>query len=359
MFNVDLLADRIARTNLQKRRNRESERQDRIFNDKVRTIGVDKEALNMQINEKVKREQAAKEEQKTYDADMLHNSKVACLVHSRQVKEKREMEKAVVNFRNQYQQPWSQREFDLNDPDRCRKTDPGDVQMMLPGLVGEDPDSKSRQQRQKEQLREWLIQQQSERAAERHQQNLDEQRYNQSRVDMDNTALQLHCTEMEKRKAAAIATKEYNLAQIEEKRRNVEERHDNRAGHLQELLTGADAEPTLCMVGVPGLCPSSDRRAPPESLQQISQFQKYQIEENKKLQLQKNKEEEQYDRVRLDSARAALLIERQQARLNKQLRQHLDSTNIKLAETHKQQKPDIERGCIEDSFFSKFNTCSR
>lgn len=49
------------------------------------------------------------------------------------------------------------------------------------------------------------------------------------------------------------------------------------------------------------------------------------------------KEEEQYDRVRLESARTALLLERQQARLNKQLRKHLDGTNIKLAESQREQ----------------------
>lgn len=107
------------------------------------------------------------------DADMLHNSKVACLLHSRQVKEKRAMEKDIVNYRHQYQQPWCQREYDLNDPDRCRKTDQSEGQMMPPGLVGEDRDSKSRLQRQRQQLREWLIQQQTERAAETHQQRLE------------------------------------------------------------------------------------------------------------------------------------------------------------------------------------------
>ncbi|XP_059190702.1 RIB43A-like with coiled-coils protein 2 [Centropristis striata] len=341
MFNVDLLSDRIARTSLQRRRDRETERQERIFNDKVRTIGVDKEALKMQINEKEKQEKAAKEEQKAYDADMLHYSKVASLLHSREVKEKRAMEKAI--------RLQSQQEFDLNDPDRFRDTDLDDAQMMLPGLVGEDPDSKSRQQRQREQLREWLLQQQSERAAERHQQKLEELHFDQSRVDMDNKALQLQSIEMERRKAANIATKEYNLTKIKEKRRQEVERDDE--GSLGE------APPTL--VGVPGLGPSSDRRVPPQSLQQIIQFQKYQIEQKKRLELEEKQEEKQHDRVRLDSARTALLLERQQARMNKQLRRHLDTTNMELAELHKQQKPDIERGCIDDSFFSKFNTCSR
>lgn len=83
------------------------------------------------------------------------------------------MEKALVSYRHQHQQPWTQREYDLNDPHHCRKVGVGDVQMTLPGLAGEDPNSKSRLQRQREQLREWLIQQQSEREAERHQLKLE------------------------------------------------------------------------------------------------------------------------------------------------------------------------------------------
>ncbi|XP_034734421.1 RIB43A-like with coiled-coils protein 2 [Etheostoma cragini] len=344
MLNVDGVG-----TTLQRRRCRETERQERVFNDKMRTTGVDTEALNMQIKEKEKQQEAAKEEQNAYHAYMLHNSKVACLLQSREAKEKRAMEKAIADYRHQYQRPQCQQEYEQTGPDHWRKTDLGDAQMMPPGLLGEDPDSKSRRQRQREQLREWLIQQQSELAAERHQQKIEEQRYDQSRVDMDNKALQLQSTEMERRKAATLATKEYNLAKIEEKRHQEEENNEE----------GVDVKPTLGMVGVPGLCPSSDRRAPPESLQHIIRFQKYQIEEKKRLQLERKREEEQQDRVRLDSARTSLLIERQQARLNKQLRQHLDNTNVKLAQIHKQQKPDIERGGIEDSFFSKFNTCSR
>uniref|UniRef100_A0A3Q3RBK9 RIB43A domain with coiled-coils 2 n=1 Tax=Monopterus albus TaxID=43700 RepID=A0A3Q3RBK9_MONAL len=340
MLNAELLSDRIARTSLQRRRNRETERRERIFNDKTRTIGV---SVLMHVCGHV-----------LYlylDADMLHNSKVACILHNRQMKEKQAMEKAVVNYRHQYQQPWSQREYDLNNL--------GDAQMMLPGLVGEDLESKSRCQRQREQLREWLSQQQREQAAERHQLKLEEQRYDHSREELDSKALQLQNLEMERRKAAAIAIKDYNLAKAEETRRQ-EQAHndqDNLAeimNHMPGQLTGVDVGPSLGKVGVPGLCPSNDRKVRPESLQQVIQFQKHQIEEKKVKQEQMTlKQYEGHDRIRLDSARTALLIERQQAKLNKQLRRHLDSTNIKLAETHKQQ------GHIDESFFSKFNTCSR
>ncbi|XP_068459998.1 RIB43A-like with coiled-coils protein 2 [Clinocottus analis] len=353
MFTMELPSERDARTNLQKCRDKETERQKRIFNDKLRTIGIDKDALDSQMKEKKKREAAAKEEQHSYDADMLRDSKAACLFHSREVKLRRAMQKAAADHRHERQQLCCQCEFDLEDPACCGETD-------FPGLVGEDLDSKSRQQRQKEQLRQWLLQQQSERAAERQQQKLEAQRYDQGSAEMHNKALQLQDIEMEKRKAATIATKEYNLALIEEKLCQQAERNDesNQTATVNHQLTGVGAETELTagMLGVPG--PSTHRKAPPESLQQIIQFHKYQIEEKKKAELERKRDEEQHDRIRLESSRAALLIERQQAKLNKQLRQQMDSTNVQMAETH--EKPNIQRECLDDdSFFSKFNTCSR
>ena len=55
-----------------------------------------------------------------------------------------------------------------------------------------------------------------------------------------------------------------------------------------------------------------------------------------RMEFEKKQEEEQHDSFRVDSARTAVLLERQQARLNKQLRRQLDSTNIKLAQMHKE-----------------------
>lgn len=107
------------------------------------------------------------------DAEMLHNTKVARILQSKEAKEKRAQEKAIVTYRHQHQQPQNRREDDLYDPDGCGTVAPGDVQKSLPGLVGEDPESNSRLQRQREQLRQWLVQQQTEQAAEKHQQKLE------------------------------------------------------------------------------------------------------------------------------------------------------------------------------------------
>ncbi|XP_029008741.1 RIB43A-like with coiled-coils protein 2 [Betta splendens] len=324
-------------------------RKQRTSSEKTRTCGVDVEGIKEQVKEKRKQEEEDKKKQDAHAANMLHNSRVASVLQSREEKEKRAMEKAIVSYRHQHQ-------HDPNDPRRCGRTDPADAQMMLPGLAGEDPDSGGRLRRQREQLREWLVQQQREREARRRRLQAEERRYVQSTEDMNAKAAQLERLEVETRKAAAVNTQEYNKAKVkaEEKRQQEQDRMDkaSQAEATKQLLMGAD-------VSVPGLCPGSDRRDPPESLQQVLQYQQYQIEEKRRIEMMKKQEEDREERVRLDSARAALLIERQQAKLNRQLRQHLDSTNVKLAEIHEQSKPDIERGHIDDSFFSKFNTSRR
>uniref|UniRef100_A0A3Q3LU91 RIB43A domain with coiled-coils 2 n=1 Tax=Labrus bergylta TaxID=56723 RepID=A0A3Q3LU91_9LABR len=328
MLNTEILSDRVAKANLQKRRDDESERRERIFNHKVRTIGV--RSLTATDQPLVNTTQDSNKK----DWALKRDDKVACLLHNRQMKGRQAVEKDIVSYRRQYQQPQRERENDLNDPD-CKDAETGEAQMMLQGLVGEDLDSESRRQRQKEQLRGWLMQQQSERASAQQQRKLEGRAL---------TGVRVHTHE---------AQSHLLLSDVKEERRQKadhkeEDDQASTTNHLQGELMCEDAPHTPRIMVLPGLCPSSDRRVPSESQQQVIQ-----------IDLEERNEEEQHERVRLDSARSALLLERQQARLNKQLRRHLDNTNLRLAETHKQQKPDIEKGCIDDSFFSQFNTCSR
>ncbi|XP_056138379.1 RIB43A-like with coiled-coils protein 2 [Lampris incognitus] len=364
--NVELLSDRVAATSLGRRLDREKQRQDRIFNTKIRTIGIDKLALDNQVKEKKADAEAKRDSLNAYAAEMGQSDISACLFDSQQAKEWRVLEEATVSYRRHFQQPWSQREDDLNNPEHYIKADRVDAQMMLPGLAGEDPDRTDRLRRQKEQLRQWSIQQQKERAATRQQEKLKDEQYEQDQIKLDNKALQLQKIEEERRKAIAVATKDFNLAKAAEtkrKQRMEQERNeeDNRADILNHLQLIRDAELSSCVLGGPLLGPGANTRAS-QNQQQMTQFHKEQIGEKKRLELERKQEEWQQDRLRLDSARATLLLERRLARINKQIRGDLDSANAKLAEEQKQQKKFLEKeykSSLDDSFFSKFNTSSR
>uniref|UniRef100_A0A674P8X7 RIB43A domain with coiled-coils 2 n=1 Tax=Takifugu rubripes TaxID=31033 RepID=A0A674P8X7_TAKRU len=275
MYNGELLLER-----LQMRQRVEAERRERIFNDKVRTIGV--------------------------YAEMLHNSRVLNLLHRKQQKEKRTMEKALVAYQHQCQLPWSQRERGL----KC-----DDGQMMLPGLAGEDPYFRVRQQKQKAQLKQWLIEQQTDQSIQR---------------QMDNKALELQSAEVQTRNAVAVATKEHNLAMV------------SASADSHYSWEGMGLERKDCQF-----------KSTPERLQEMILFQKHQMKEKWRMEMEKKQENGHHDRVRLDSARTALLMERQQARQSKELRCNLDRTNVKIAQDQR------EQGRIDESFFTQFNTCSR
>ncbi|KAM9570861.1 RIB43A-like with coiled-coils protein 2 isoform 3-T5 [Salvelinus alpinus] len=273
----------------------------------------------------------------------------------------------IEDFRLNFQPRWSRREYDLSNPDKIRGQE--GIQM-LPGLVGEDPDSQGRLKKQQEQLREWSVQQQHELATARHQQRQEEQQYDQDRVDLDNKALQLQKIEEERRRTVALATKNFNLTKAAE---NAEKRwkewqqqeEDNRTDILNQLqgeLLRESHEQGISVPGLPRLRPDSYKGLTDEQLRHIINCQQQQIDEKRRIQAEQQQEELQQDRFRVASARTALLMERQQARINKQLRRTQDNTNAQLAEAHHEQKKYLEKvytNIPDDSYFSQFNTSSR
>lgn len=99
------------------------------------------------------------------DAEWQQNSRVAWLLDRKQAKDRQAMERATFAFWHQQQCLLSQAE---QDADSGRQTE-----MSIPGLVGIDQEYEERQRRQRAQLREWLIQQQSEKAEERQKEKLE------------------------------------------------------------------------------------------------------------------------------------------------------------------------------------------
>nr|XP_057942513.1 RIB43A-like with coiled-coils protein 2 [Doryrhamphus excisus] len=335
---MELLSGGPPDVKVQRRRDDEARRRARIFDDKVRTIGVDKQFLDKQVAENLARKRAEKAQQEADDAAMLQTAKQVCLLQHQQAEAKRAVEKAVVDY-HQYQ--LGSRPEDVHA---------GEALVMLPGLPGEDRDRVGRERRQKEQLKAWLLQQQDERAETRQRHKMEKLQDDRRRLDQDDDALRLHAIELERRKAAAVAAKEWNMT-MTEGRRHEECKKEN--------TESEEAQHQVSMMGAPGLCPSSDRKPPPESLRTITRFRQHQMEEKKRMDMEKKKDQMRHDGVRLDSARIAELMARQEVRHKQQLRRHLDATNKHLAACTQHREVGVGRGHIDESFFSKFNTSSR
>ncbi|KTG41828.1 hypothetical protein cypCar_00015133 [Cyprinus carpio] len=386
MNQVELLSDRVAAVQLDRRRNRELQRRERIFDDKLRTIGVDKDALDHQVKELREKEQGQENAFKIYADELLCSDRVACVLEQRQKKDERLLNEAIVRFRQQFQQPASRREFDLNDPELLKKQEGVRI---LPGLTGEDPAQRDRLRKQQEQLRAWTLQQQDE--LERAKQQLQQERivisqpyyegfplfthyivhqYDQSRLALDKRALELQKMEEQSKKAAAIATKDFNRALAAEiTNRRLQEHHEEEENNQTDILNQLNGdllmenpEQNMSVLGLSRLRRDYYKGMSPEELQQYTQYQLQQAEQRKRAVMEQREKELQEHHERMTSARAALLLERQHARINKELRRAMDNTNALLAQAHDAQKKhlqDVYTNIPDERYFSQFNTSSR
>ncbi|XP_072519972.1 RIB43A-like with coiled-coils protein 2 isoform X2 [Salminus brasiliensis] len=368
MDRVELLADRLAAAHLDRRRNRELQRQERIFNAKVRTVGVDSDALEHQVRDRRHKEEAEARALKECADDLIRSDQTACILERRQKKDERLLEEAIVHFRSCFQQPSSRREFDLNDPELLKKQD---GVCILPGLTGEDLASGDRALQQRQQLRNWSIQQQQELEQAKELQKREGLQYDQSRVALDSRALQLQKMEEEHKRATAIAIKDFNLALAAEvseqrERQRREEEEKNRVDVLNQLQGELLSESTQQSSRVPGL-PRVRRECykgmTPQQLLHYTSYQRQQAEDSRRVRLEQQEEELLQERERLALARAALLQERQQARISKELRRALDNTNALLAQAQHAQRKHLEKEIFtnvpDERYFSQFNTSSR
>ncbi|TSS60397.1 RIB43A-like with coiled-coils protein 2 [Bagarius yarrelli] len=358
MNRVELLSDRVAAAHLDRRRNRELQRQERIFNSKVRTIGIDKEALQHQVEEKRHRQELLAKELKEYTDELTRTDRIACLLESRQKKDERLLAEAIVNFQQQFQQPSNRREFDLNDPEWLKKQEGVRI---LPGLTGEDLDSTGRTQRQREQMRDWMLQQQQELDQAKELQRLQAQQYEQSSLTLDNQAVELQRMEEENKKATNIAINDFNQAlavkmrerKERERRQEEENNQTDILNHLQGTLLSDNPQSS-------GARRDCYRGMTPEQIREFTEYQRQQAEEKRSLHMKQKQEQLQEHRLNMVLARAALLQERQQARTSKELRRAMDETNRQLAQAqHAQRKKEVYTNIPDESYFSQFNTCSR
>ena len=84
MYKLDLPVDMHESAAIERRKIREQQRQSRIFNARVRTIGVDVQSLEEQVKERKWMEEQERRRHEAFAGDMLRNDKVALLLQKRQ-----------------------------------------------------------------------------------------------------------------------------------------------------------------------------------------------------------------------------------------------------------------------------------
>uniref|UniRef100_A0A8D2J114 RIB43A-like with coiled-coils protein 1 n=1 Tax=Varanus komodoensis TaxID=61221 RepID=A0A8D2J114_VARKO len=169
MYKVDIQTDLKEAAAIEARRNREKQRQSRIFNARYRTMGVDVEGLKSQVEEQILRENAEKQRDDAFGK--VQYDKIAQMLEEEERQRKRQLEQAVVKFREEKQQPSMSREWDIHDPEVVRKGSPARVSdddprcgpSSMQRFGGEDLQAPARHKLQKEQNKRVLEEQKTER----------------------------------------------------------------------------------------------------------------------------------------------------------------------------------------------------
>ncbi|KAB0386566.1 RIB43A-like with coiled-coils protein 2 [Muntiacus reevesi] len=363
---------------LAKRRYAELGRQKRIFNARNRIIGGDTTAWDAQVCDQNIKAATEKAREETFAAEMRQNDKIACISENRERRDRKNLCKAISDFQQSFQRPETRREFHLSDPlalkkDRpARQSDYGAWNTIsgMQKFMGEDLNFHLRKKFQEEQNREWSLQQQKEWMIGRENQKCAEELYLKTRLQFDETAKHLQNLETATRKAVCATVKEFNKNQaLESAERKIQERKQEQEDNLAEIsnllrgdLLSENPQQAASSFGPHRVVPDRWKGMSQEQLGEIRLVQKQQVQEKLRLQEEERQRDMDWNRRRIQKARAALLFERQQQRQQRGLRRALDCSNLSLAREQLLQKKHMKELCTNhatEDYFTQFNTGSR
>ncbi|XP_012881168.1 PREDICTED: RIB43A-like with coiled-coils protein 2 [Dipodomys ordii] len=339
--------------------------------------GGDTQAWNAQVQEQKMREAAEKTREEAFAAEIKQNDKITCILEGRERRDRKSLCRAINDFQQTFQKPETRREFDLSDPQALKKALPAGISddgenavIGMHKFMGEDLKFRERKKFQQEQNREWSLQQQQEWEKARADHKMAEDLYTQARLQADEVALHLQKLQLATQKAVNAAVKEFNKNQaMESAKRKRQEKKQEQEDNLYEISTLLHRDPFSespeQMSGSLGPChviPSCWRGMTQEQLQEARLTQKQQIQEKQRLQEEEHQRNMDWDQRRTQRARATLLQERQQQRLQRDLRRALDSSNLCLAKEQSLQKKhneEVYKNQPTGDYFAQFNTRSR
>ncbi|NWU99134.1 RIBC2 protein, partial [Upupa epops] len=361
------------------RRQRELQRQSRIFNAKVRTIGVDKDALDSQVKDRKIQEAAEKARHEELANEMKQNDRIMCVLEEQRKKCIRNINKAVSEFQKNFQKPETRREFDLYDPQALKKDRPArlsdnDPRCTVSGLqkfMGEDLNYDQRMKFQKEQLREWSLQQQRDQKKALAVEKSADYLYDKSRIELDQKIMQQQQKEEQHRRAVCAATKDINRAQAAElverkkleKKQNMKDDMDEISNLLRGDLLSENPDQAVSSFGRHRVITDRWKGMSRDQLMAIRYSQQQQILEKLRLKEEEHQRDAEWDKQRIQAARTELILERQLQRQNLEHQQALDSINAELSREQRSKniylKEEEYSNVPTDQYYAQFNTTSR
>lgn len=375
MYKVDIPLDTKESAAIERRRNMEMARKSRIFDAKDRTIGVDLNGIAAQVTERKNSEADEQRRHDAYASLLIRNDKTAQLLDARNQRMQDQIARDMVDFRAREQPPHTRREYDLNEPEYIKNSGPLGQDdhgiSALQSFVGEDVYNGDRNKHQKEQIREWSLQLQAERRAAEEEASLQDRIYDLKRIDLDNKAMKLENDELAEKAATVNATKEFNQRLAEEQRLAREaQRNQDLADNTQEIRNQILGDtltenPNVARsaFGAHRVIPDRWKGMSEDQLFDVRNVQERQRLENIKKNEQQQELHKEWSLQQTSTAKAGILMDREQSRQQVTMRKQLDLENAELARQQSQQKNHLDQEVYTNvpsqAYYAQFNTTSR
>ncbi|NWU71558.1 RIBC2 protein, partial [Pterocles burchelli] len=311
--------------------------------------------------------------------EMKQNDKIICMLEEQQKNYIRNLNKAISEFQKNFQKPETRREFDLSDPQALKKDRPArlsdnDPRCTISGLqkfMGEDLNYNQRMKFQKEQLREWSLQQQRDLKNVLADQKFADDLHDKNRIERDQKMMEQERKEEENRRAVCAATKNFNRAQaaeLEERKKleryqKMKDDMDEISSLLQGDLLSENPEQAVSSFGRHRVITDRWKGMNQDQLMAIRYSQQQQVQENLRRKEEERRRDAEWDRQMIQAARVQLVLERHQQRQNRERRQALDNINADLSQEQKSKniylKEEAYSNVPTEEYFAQFNTTSR
>ncbi|KYN34808.1 RIB43A-like with coiled-coils protein 2 [Trachymyrmex septentrionalis] len=366
---------------IERKRQSEEARKLRIFNPRIRKIGIDKEFLDRQVEEKKQQRELKRAEECQWDEAFIRSSEYAAYLERQQKEERRKINKEIDSFRRFHQRAEDRRDYDLYDPEALKKSLPACVDdkddnpnwgvASAQKFEGEDRNLPKRLKAQKEQMRWWIQRQKEERGAAEKAQRDSEDAYQEVILSRDKRATTIAQMEEECRRRLNEATAIFNraLADEQQNRRHCEAVQDDedKKAEIYNHVTGdflTEAREQAESTRGPHR-PLTDRYKgmTTDELKVFRDAQLQQMEELHKIKLEEKRINETWDRVMDSHLRAAYSYDCELNKKKSELNKKIAEENLRLAEQQKQHQEYLNRFVYKHQptpdFYEQFNKGTR
>ncbi|KAJ3158421.1 Protein Tax-1 [Geranomyces michiganensis] len=378
MYKIEILSDTLRDAAIQRRKNLDEERKQRIFDPKIRVLGIDVRALEDQIRIKNEHKKAEREREAAFDKSMRQTNAILQHMDHEAEEQARANLHSLNQFRIRNQQPYQRREYDLYDPQALKNDLPARVAdddsrigiSSCQRFEGEDLASQERKRLQKQQMKTWSQEGMWERRNKQFEQAEEKRLYERYQNDIDQKVVTLQKAVNDARAEQARADKEYNWQLAELKReREAEERRHEEEQNVQEINRQVNGNfltehPDVFNIGG-GHQVRVDmfKGMTAEQKRYIFEVQQKQREEAEARRENQRLEADRIARQEAANIRASMLLEREKARQVREEAVRLREENRGNAEEQKMKQYYMNRVLYTnkptDDYFAQFNTTSR